>query len=169
MANLGDRVTGYARGEQHLWHLHPDLHPQERMFTSPEAPALLSDARIRRLGLHMVDNAAVTDSGLSPVPSREFSHAGIATAVPRYFHSSSFRQEWIDRRSRLIKSWTAPVLLLQGAEDTLQPKRVLHRRGMVLARLPESAARCTCSTAGTSGPSRRRLRPSAYSNSFSAK
>ncbi|MDT7731797.1 MAG: hypothetical protein QOK45_2050, partial [Mycobacterium sp.] len=42
--------------------------------------------------------------------------------VPRYFHSSSFRQEWIDRRARLIPSWTAPVLILQGAHDPVQPR-----------------------------------------------
>ena len=51
----------------------------------------------------------------------EFSHPGIYSAVPRYFHSSSFRQEWIDRRTDLIRSWTAPVLLLQGRDDPLQP------------------------------------------------
>jgi hypothetical protein len=42
---LGHRVTGYARGQQHLWHLHPSLHPQEKLFTSTEATALLADAR----------------------------------------------------------------------------------------------------------------------------
>ena len=51
----------------------------------------------------------------------EFSHPGITTALPRYFHSSSFRQEWIDRRTNLIRSWKAPVLILQGAQDPLQP------------------------------------------------
>ena len=51
----------------------------------------------------------------------EFNHSGIARAVPRYFHSSSFRQEWIDRRTLLIGSWTAPVLVLQGTLDPVQP------------------------------------------------
>lgn len=53
---------------------------------------------------------------------REFSYDGISTAVPRYFNSSSFRQEWIDRRTRLIPRWTCPVLLLQGADAPLQPR-----------------------------------------------
>ena len=42
---LGDRVAGYARGQQHLWHLHPSLHPQEQLFTSTEATVLLTDSR----------------------------------------------------------------------------------------------------------------------------
>ncbi|MFG1664198.1 hypothetical protein [Streptomyces sp. Y7] len=37
---------------------------------------------------------------------QEFSYDGISTAVPRYFNSSSFHQEWIDRRTRLIPRWT---------------------------------------------------------------
>ncbi|OOK68146.1 alpha/beta hydrolase family protein [Mycobacterium kansasii] len=65
----------------------------------------------------------------------EFSHPGIATAVPRYFHSSSFRQEWVDRRTRLIRAWTAPVLLLQGAHDPLQPREFYREPGL-LAMLP---------------------------------
>lgn len=41
----GPRVRGYGRGQQHLWHLHPSLHPQEQLFTSPDAPTLLTDVR----------------------------------------------------------------------------------------------------------------------------
>ena len=52
----------------------------------------------------------------------EFSHPGIASAVPRYFHSSSFRQEWVDRRARLIDAWRSPVLVPQGADDPMQPR-----------------------------------------------
>lgn len=117
----GDRVFAYARGQQHLWHLHPSLHPQEQMFTSPDVAGLLADPR-RFVG------TAYTWLTTRPVAAsdivrtiEEFGHPGISTAVPRYFHSSSFRQEWIDRRTRLIPSWRAPVLILQGAHDPLQP------------------------------------------------
>jgi pimeloyl-ACP methyl ester carboxylesterase len=117
----GDRVFGYARGQQHLWHLHPSLHPQQQLFTSVDAPTVLADAR-RFVG------TAYTWLTTRPVAAsdivrtiEEFSHPGISTAVPRYFHSSSFRQEWIDRRTTLIRSWRAPVLILQGAQDPLQP------------------------------------------------
>jgi len=116
-----DRVLGYARGQQHLWHLHPSLHPQELLFTSADAPNVLTDAR-RFVG------TAYTWLTTLPVAAsdllrtiEEFSHPGIATALPRYFHSSSFRQEWIDRRTSLIRSWKSPVLLLQGRQDPLQP------------------------------------------------
>jgi pimeloyl-ACP methyl ester carboxylesterase len=118
---LGDRVSGYARGQQHLWHLHPSLHPQELLFTSAAAPDILGDAR-RFVGTAYTWLTArpVAVSDLVRTVA-EFSHPGIATALPRYFHSSSFRQEWIDRRTSLIRSCKSPVLILQGAQDPLQP------------------------------------------------
>jgi len=135
VANLGDRVTGYARGEQHLWHLHPDLHPQEAVFTSTDAPALLGKPKqFVGMAYTWLTERPVKESDIARTIS-EFSHPGIPTAVPRYFHSSSFRQEWIDRRTRLIDSWTAPVLVLQGAQDRLQP-REFYTDPEVLARLP---------------------------------
>lgn len=66
---------------------------------------------------------------------QEFSYEGISTAVPRYFNSSSFRQEWVERRTRLIPRWKCPVLLLQGADDPLQP-REFYADPEVLAKLP---------------------------------
>jgi pimeloyl-ACP methyl ester carboxylesterase len=53
---------------------------------------------------------------------QEFSYPGIDRAVPRYFHSSTFRQEWIQRRRRLLRQWTCPVLLIQGYESKTQPR-----------------------------------------------
>lgn len=52
---------------------------------------------------------------------QEFSYPGIANAVPRYFNSSSFMQEWIERRTRLMSAWRAPILLIQGAQSNAQP------------------------------------------------
>ena len=42
--------------------------------------------------------------------------------MARYFNSSSFRKEWIDRRTRLMAAWDFPVLLLQGRDDPRQPR-----------------------------------------------
>jgi pimeloyl-ACP methyl ester carboxylesterase len=119
---MGDRVSGYARGQQHLWHLHPRLHPQEQLFTSTDATGLLTDARrFVATAYTWLTTRPVEAPDLSRT-IEEFAHPGIATAIPRYFHSSSFRQEWIDRRTELIRSWKAPVLILQGAHDPLQPR-----------------------------------------------
>jgi pimeloyl-ACP methyl ester carboxylesterase len=135
VAAVGDRVTGYGRGQQHLWHLHPELHPQEQIFISPEAFTMISDAR--RFVCTAYTWLTERPVGIADLlrTIQEFSHPGIARAVPRYFHSSSFRQEWIDRRSRLIRAWKSPVLLLQGAEDPIQP-REFYTDPEVLALLP---------------------------------
>lgn len=135
VAAMGERVCGYGRGQQHFWHLHPSLHPQQQLMQSPEAPAMLSDARrFAATAYFWLAERPVDREDLLRTLA-EFSYPGIATAVPRYFHSSSFRQEWVDRRTRLIRSWTAPVLLLQGAHDPLQP-REFYEDPALLAMLP---------------------------------
>jgi pimeloyl-ACP methyl ester carboxylesterase len=135
VAAMGQRINGYGRGQQHLCHLHPSLHPQQSMMQSPEAPAMLSEAaRFAATAYAWLTERPVAQQDLLRTCT-EFSYPGIATAVPRYFHSSSFRQEWVDRRTRLIRSWTAPVLMLQGAHDTLQP-REFYEDPAVLAMLP---------------------------------
>lgn len=138
VARSGDRVVRYGRGQQHLWHLNPELHPQQAMFTSPEAPSMLADARrfVATAYLLLTERAVQTSDLTRTV--QEFGHDGISTAVPRYFHSSSFRQEWIERRTRLIPRWRCPVLLLQGAGDPLQP-REFYTDPDVLAQLPEGS------------------------------
>jgi pimeloyl-ACP methyl ester carboxylesterase len=138
VANLGDRVTGYVRGQQHLWHLHPSLHPQQELFLSTDASTLLGDARrfVTTAYTWLTERPVAQEDLLRTI--EEFSHPGIATAVPRYFHSSSFRQEWIDRRTRLIHSWKAPVLILQGADDPLQP-REFYLEPEVLSMLPQGS------------------------------
>ncbi|WP_204081333.1 alpha/beta fold hydrolase [Mycobacterium riyadhense] len=135
VAAMGERVCGYARGQQHLWHLHPRLHPQEQLMQAAEAPAMLGDTRrfVATAYAWLTERPVARHDLLRTI--EEFSHPGIATAVPRYFHSSSFRQEWIDRRTRLIRSWKGPVLLLQGAHDPLQPREFYQDTGL-LAMLP---------------------------------
>jgi pimeloyl-ACP methyl ester carboxylesterase len=138
VAALGERITGYGRGQQHLWHLNPVLHPQESMFTSPDVYNLLADAPAFVATAYSVltERSVAFDDLRRTV--EEFSHPGIASAVPRYFHSSSFRQEWVDRRTELIQRWRSPVLLLQGAHDALQP-REFYRDPDVLKRLPSGS------------------------------
>ena len=135
VANLGHRVLRYGRGQQHLWHLNPALHPQEAMFTSPAVYDVLSDAA----GFVATAYTLLTEKDVALDDLRrtvqEFSYPGIPSAVPRYFNSSSFRQEWIDRRTSLIDRWQCPVLLLQGRDDPLQP-REFYEDPDVLRRLP---------------------------------
>lgn len=138
VAMVGDRVVRYGRGQQHLWHLHPSLHPQELMFTAPTAPFVLADARTTTIVAYTALAAKPVDDELLVRTIAEFSYPGINTAVPRYFTSSSFRQEWIERRSRLIGSWRCPVLLLQGKDDPGQPHE-FYSDPEVLAMLPEGS------------------------------
>jgi pimeloyl-ACP methyl ester carboxylesterase len=135
VAMAGERVKRYGRGEQHLWHFDPSLAPQEKTFTSAFAPLALSDARsFVVVAYTMLTSLPVPDEDLLRTIT-EFSREGIALAVPRYFNSSSFRQEWVDRRTRLMGAWRCPVLLLQAREDPLQP-REFYSDAAVLERLP---------------------------------
>lgn len=135
VASAGERVIRYGRGQQHLWHLHPDLHPQEGMFTGSHAHELLSDAPgLVATGYGLLAEKPVDIADLRRVV-QEFSFPGIASAVPRYFHSSSFRQEWVDRRRELIEQWQCPVRLFQGKNDPAQPAE-FYEDPKVLGRLP---------------------------------
>jgi pimeloyl-ACP methyl ester carboxylesterase len=121
-ANHPERVLRYIRGEQHLYHLNPDLHPQEKLFTDPERSRIMArPAEFLRVLYAMLVEHPV-DGADARRTVQEFSYAGIDRAVPRYFHSSSFRKEWIDRRERLMAAWDFPVLLLQGYHDPWQPR-----------------------------------------------
>ena len=116
-----ERVGKYVRGEQHLWHWHPDLSPQEHWFRNPERNLFSHPERI--VGdLHTILTTR-------PIPERdvkrtvqEASHPYIDWCVPRYFQSSSFRKEWIDRRLHLIAAWQCPILVLQAHDDPFQPR-----------------------------------------------
>lgn len=138
VAKIPDRVVRYGRGQQHLWHLHPTLHPQEGMFTAPTAPFVLEDARTTTIVAYTALGAKPVGDDLLARTIAEFSYPGINTAVPRYFNSSSFRQEFVERRTRLIPAWRCPVLLLQGKEDPGQPYE-FYRDPDVLAKLPQGS------------------------------
>lgn len=112
------RVLRYARGEQHLVRYHPSLSPQEKVFAQPEA------MRDPVKFIVAVIGGAVEGGLPDDVMERtiqEYSYPGIADAVPRYFNSSTFVQEWLDRRTRLMAAWRAPILLIQGARSYAQP------------------------------------------------
>lgn len=53
---------------------------------------------------------------------QEFSYPGITRAVPRYFNSSSFRQEWLEQRRRLLAAWKCPMVIMQGYDSKSQPR-----------------------------------------------
>jgi pimeloyl-ACP methyl ester carboxylesterase len=121
-AKYPERVRRYVRGEQHLFHFHPALAPQEKLFTHPvqsailHFPVLLVAAAYTELCRHPVAREDLVRT------VQEWSWPGIGTAVARYFHSSSFHKEWIDRRTRLMAAWRFPVLVLQGEHDPRQPR-----------------------------------------------
>jgi len=120
-AKQSDRVIRYVRGSQHLIHFHPDLAPQELMFTDLETREVLQDPvkmfewGYGRLCKHPIPKAEVVRA------IQEFSRPGTGLAVERYFQSSTFRKDWIDRRTRLIPAWKAPMLILQGSDEPPMP------------------------------------------------
>jgi len=121
-ANNPSRVLRYLRGEQHLHHFHPDLAPQERLFTDPARSVILGQPLNIVVGAYTnIAHHPIDDDDISRT-IQEFSYPQIGWAVPRYFGSSSFRKEWIDRRTRLMQAWDFPVLIMQGLHDSRQPR-----------------------------------------------
>ncbi|MBV8159639.1 MAG: alpha/beta hydrolase [Acidimicrobiia bacterium] len=121
-AMVPSRVLRYVRSEQHLWHFHPDLAPQQLLFTDPARAGLLAQPAVLVVAAYVLLCARpVADHDLART-IQEWSHPQINWTVPRYFNASSFRQEWIDRRTRLVERWAFPVLVLQGADDPRQPR-----------------------------------------------
>ena len=121
-ANNPSRVLRYLRGEQHLYHFHPDLSPQELLFTDPARSVILGQPHSIVLGAYTsIAHYPIADDDVSRT-IQEFSYPQIGWAVPRYFGASSFRKEWIDRRTRLMQAWDFPVLVMQGYHDPRQPR-----------------------------------------------
>lgn len=121
VAAAAERIDRWVRGSQHLLHFHPDLAPQEHLFTRPETRDILQDP-IRMVG-HMYRWLCKY-----PIPReavvralQEWARPDVGLAVERYFQSSTFRKDWIDRRTRLIPHWRCPTLVLQGTEEPTMP------------------------------------------------
>jgi pimeloyl-ACP methyl ester carboxylesterase len=53
---------------------------------------------------------------------QEFSYPETVSAVPRHSNSSTFRQEWLARRNRLLGAWRCPVVIVEGYESQTQPR-----------------------------------------------
>lgn len=122
VADHPDRVLRYGRGEQHLYHFNPVLAPQDQIFGDAPWSGLMEDPKRFAVWVYaFVCNLPVADADMRRV-IQEFSYPGTTRAVPRYFLSSTFRKEWIERRTRLLDAWRCPVTLLQGADSRSQPR-----------------------------------------------
>lgn len=136
VARIAPRVRCWVRGSQHLWHYHPDLSPQEHLFTNLETrtilqqPAVLLPRFLGWLCKYPIPREAVVRA------IQEFSRPGVGLAVERYFQSSTFRQEWLDRRTRLIDAWRCPTLILQGSDEPPMPREFYTDD--VAAKLPDA-------------------------------
>jgi len=127
VANHADRVLRYARGEQHLFHFHPDLAPQAPLFADAPRTGLMDDPRYFVLWIYTwVSKYPIGDDDLRRT-IQEFSYPDISRAVPRYFNSQSFRQEWLRRRRDLLAAWKCPVMIIEGYESKTQPREFYER------------------------------------------
>ena len=122
VAKHPEAVLRYGRGEQHLYHFNPLLAPQGDFFRDAPWTGLMEDP------VHFVVFVYTWITKL-PIPQaemerviQEFSYPGVVRAVPRYFNSSTFRAEWLDRRNRLLESWKCPIMIMQGYESRTQPR-----------------------------------------------
>ena len=131
-ANHPESVLRYARGEQHLYHFHPSLAPQGEIFMNAPWTGIMEDPKRFVIWVYTwITKLPVSDEEMARV-IQEFSYPGIVRAVPRYFNSSSFRQEWLARRNRLLKAWICPVLIMQGYDSKTQPREFYeHARDYV--------------------------------------
>ena len=121
-ANHPDAVLRYARGEQHLYHFNPVLAPQGDIFMNSPWTGIMNDPKRFVVWVYTwIAIVPIPDAEMARV-IQEFSYPGITRAVPRYFNSSSFRQEWLERRRRLLKSWKCPMVIMQGYDSKSQPR-----------------------------------------------
>jgi pimeloyl-ACP methyl ester carboxylesterase len=121
-ARQPEKVLRYGRGEQHLHHFHPDLAPQGPMFAEAPRTGMMDDPRRFVIWLYTwLCKWPVSDEEIARTV-QEYSYPDVNRAVPRYFNSSTFRQEWIDRRESILAAWTCPVMIMQGYESKSQPR-----------------------------------------------
>lgn len=120
--NHPERVISYTRMQQICHILYGANSPQATYFADPIfGPYIFGDPDFyfqHRL-LKMLKNP-VSPERLEKF-KEEMSYPGLADAVIRYFQSSSFEKEKLDRTSRLLRRMHFPVQLLQGDLDDGQP------------------------------------------------
>ena len=103
-ANHPESVLRYAQGEQHLYYFNPLLAPQGDIFMNSPWTYLMEDPKRFVIWVYTwISQLPIPDEEMTRV-IQEYSYPGIVRAVPRYFNSSSFRSEWLDRRNRLLKA-----------------------------------------------------------------
>ena len=120
-ANHPGSVLRYARGEQHLYHFNPLLAPQGDIFMNSPWTGLMEDPKRFVIWVYTwISQLPIPDEEMTRV-IQKYSFPGIIRAVPRYFNSSSFRSEWLERRNRLLEAWKCPVLIMRGHESRTQP------------------------------------------------
>lgn len=115
------RVSRYVRMQQvcHIWKA--ENSPQGTYFADPLfGPYLFGDPDFyfRFRLVPMLKNPV--DPHRLETLAYEMSYPGLAQAVVRYYQSSSFEKERLDRL-RLLPRMSFPVLLLQGDRDDGQP------------------------------------------------
>jgi pimeloyl-ACP methyl ester carboxylesterase len=126
-ANHPEAVLRYARGEQHLYNFHPSLAPQGDIFMNAPWTGIMEDPKRFVVWVYTwITSLPIPDAEMERV-IQEFSYEGIVRAVPRYFNSSSFRQEWLERRRRLLGAWKCPVLIMEGYESKTQPREFYEK------------------------------------------
>jgi len=126
-ANHSESVLRYARGEQHLYNFNPALAPQGDIFKDAPYNGIMNDPKRFVIWVYTwITKIPITDSEMERV-IQEYSYPEIVRAVPRYFNSSTFRQEWLARRNRLLNGWKCPVMIMQGYESKSQPREFYEK------------------------------------------
>lgn len=139
-ADNPDRVLRYGRGEQHLYHLHPDIMQQVTLFTEAPWNGVMEDPKRFVVWCYGEAKVPIPDDEMRRV-IQEFSYPGTTHAVPRYFNSSTFRQEWVERRTRLLAAWQCPVMIMQGFTSRTQPREFYEKARDYIPNAREVAVR----------------------------
>jgi pimeloyl-ACP methyl ester carboxylesterase len=100
----------------------PKNHPQFVLFQDQElATRLMSDAAAFIPKVYETRIVQpISDADMTRI-IEEFSHEGVAQAVPRYFRDYFSSSPNVEERGALFSAMTCPVLLLQADSDPAQP------------------------------------------------
>lgn len=121
VAKHPESVLRYGRGEQHLYHFNPVLAPQGPIFRDAPWTGIMEDPKHFVVWVYSFVAGSFPPDNVMARVIQEFSYEGCGRAVPRYFNSSTFRQEWLCRRERLLRAWKCPILIMQGRDSKSQP------------------------------------------------
>jgi pimeloyl-ACP methyl ester carboxylesterase len=140
-ANHPESVLRYGRGEQQLYHFNPVLAPQGETFMNAPWTGIMEDPKRFVIWVYAwVSKRPIADEDMARV-IQEFWYPGVVRAVPRYFNSSSIRQEWLARRSRLLAAWKCPVLIMQGYDSKTQPREFYENARDYIPNAPDVQVR----------------------------